>query len=296
MNLSRMELDMIGSPTGLVTKIYKLEPSIPIQVPIEQIAYALDIESIQELDAEGYEGGLITTPERTTGVILVKKINVMSPVAIRRRKFTIAHELGHFLIPSHQPSNEKFLCDSEAMRSWDTRAQNNYKRQEAEANEFAALLLMPPPRMRDFLKRKRNPSINDIIDISEHFDVSLSAAARNYVETHDETLAIVFVKGTKVLWSYRNKDFPWITAHNGCEVPRTSNYYYPTADIGMQKCISETWIDIPRTQLFEQVHRQANGYAMILLQAEKPDDEDQYDEEAEMTSAQRYRYRNDWTR
>ncbi len=95
MTLSRMELQErgAGSPDGLVTRILKLESNLPVPVPVEDLCRQLDIADIRPMDTEGFEGGLITDPERSEGMILVN-----SASHYFRRRFTIGHELGHFLI------------------------------------------------------------------------------------------------------------------------------------------------------------------------------------------------------
>ncbi|WP_168355923.1 ImmA/IrrE family metallo-endopeptidase [Sphingomonas gei] len=58
----------------------------------------------------------------------------MPPV---RRRFTLAHEIGHIIIPWHRGT---IIDDIEAPSSGE---KNKYREMEAEANRFAAELLMP---------------------------------------------------------------------------------------------------------------------------------------------------------
>lgn len=289
MKITRMDLDMTGSPMGLVGKILAAEPDLPTPTPLEQLCQRFDIQEIAELTTEGFEGGLLTQEERTSGIILVKKVINPTRVDLARRRFTIAHELGHFLMLSHKPIEKgNFLCKSEDMRHWDAKDQNAYKRMEAQANEFAALLLMPPPRIRNFLKLLNQPDVSDILALRDQFAVSTEAAARSYVMYHGDPVAVVFVKDGKILRSYRNADFPFITALNSTPVPSSSNFHGSEAKAGeMQECITDTWFDVPKSCLYEQVHRQRDGYAMILLWAELPEEDDR-DEYGEMTSKERY--------
>ena len=71
MKITRMDLDGTGSPTGVVTRILKIEKDLKSPVPIEELAKQLDIEKIAELETQGFEGGLVTDAERSTGFILV---------------------------------------------------------------------------------------------------------------------------------------------------------------------------------------------------------------------------------
>jgi len=101
---------------GLVTRILTIEKDVKIPVPIEELARQLDIQKIDELKTEGFEGGLLTDVERSTGIILVN-----GAARDGRRRFTIGHELGHFLIISHKPIEAgKFLCSRADMMKWST--------------------------------------------------------------------------------------------------------------------------------------------------------------------------------
>ena len=73
MKIARMDLSDVGSPEGLMRQILKLEPNLPIPVPVEELAIQLDIERIAELETDGFEGGLITDDDRSTGIILVNR-------------------------------------------------------------------------------------------------------------------------------------------------------------------------------------------------------------------------------
>src|ERR1044071_9932445 len=107
MPVSRLDLDGkgAGSPDGLVLKILNAEPDLTFPIPIERLCRDLDIERIEDFNTEEFEGGLITDTDRSKGVILAR------PGHPFRRRFTIAHELGHFLIPTHMPDTPgRFLC------------------------------------------------------------------------------------------------------------------------------------------------------------------------------------------
>ena len=111
MKITRMDLADTGSPMGLVTRILAVEKDLKIPVAIEELAQQLDIQQIAELETVGFVGGLLTDEDRSTGIILVNNA-VEGP----RRRFTIGHELGHFLTPSHKPiESGKFLCSQADM-------------------------------------------------------------------------------------------------------------------------------------------------------------------------------------
>lgn len=289
--VSRLDLDGTYSPNGLVAKILEVEPELEIPVPIEQLARLLDISEIQELQTDGFEGGLITDEARSFGAILVRK-----GVNERRRRFTIAHELAHFLIVHHRPRNpdEGFLCDRKAMQLWDTATKDAYYKMEAEANRFAALLLMPPPVLRQILSRQCYQSIATVLEIAEKFFVSKEAAARAYVE-YSDNIAVIICKDGKFIRSYRSRDFPWIALKRNDAIPQISDLHTLSV-VGQQSTIDETpaehWIDTERGQripkMYEHVMLQSKGFAMIQLRI-VPQQDDDFDPLENMTSKERFR-------
>jgi hypothetical protein len=109
-------------------------------VPIHAIARALDIVDIREERLPGMEGALVMPLDRNQGAIFA---NARS--SGRRRRFTIAHELGHFLNPWHEPPSPlAFACTAEDLRTtWRDlpRDPNRHWQQDSQANRFAIELL-----------------------------------------------------------------------------------------------------------------------------------------------------------
>lgn len=87
---------------------------------------------------------------------------------IKRQRFTIAHELGHYIL--HKEKNVEFV-DTTFFRS------DEMDSIEYHANEFAARLLMPELTVRDLIE---NQSIKNIGVLAEQFKVS-SAAMKHRV-------------------------------------------------------------------------------------------------------------------
>ena len=297
MKIERMDLGDVGSPEGLVRQILKLEPDLPIPVPIEELAHQLDIDEIIDLSTDGYEGGLITDETRSSGTILVSKSAMRG-----RRRFTVGHELGHFLIPTHKPvQNGKFLCSRDDRRQWSTKDVSTYARMEAEANRFSALILMPPPKMRAMMERFRDPDLGHILDVARHFDVSREPAARAYAEYNDQAVAIAVIKDGRVLRIYRNTKFPRICVNNGDVVPAKSLFHLQSArgsnPTGLHENGAELWIDSDRGErlpaLYEQVFIQQEGFALLLLWIEIADEEEA-DEDENRTAKERLKHRQSY--
>lgn len=296
MKVSRLDLDGSGSPQGLVQKILAIEVDLSIPVQIEDLAYQLDIDEISELKTEGFEGGLITDEVRSFGGILVRK-----GMDRRRRRFTIGHELGHFLIPFHRPAAMgQFLCSRADMHRWSACAENRAARMEVEANTFSALMLMPPSYLKPFLGRTGDPSLDKLLATHEKFDVSKEAAARAYAQYHDERVCIVIAKDGAIARIYRGPLFPRLIVRPGQNLPTGSGYrsnatkpagaLTPLRSVASEDWIETAWGD-PPPELSEQVLLQKNGFSMTLLWAEVTEIDPNEDPDEDRTSMQRYRDR-----
>ena len=209
-----MVIEDVGSnPERLAAAIHtQLELEIG-SVPVHSIATALDIQEIRTEPLDNIEGALITTPERGVGSILVNRNS-----SRQRRRFTMVHELGHFLNPWHQPATpEGFRCSRSDMIQSDLQHKNLYLRQEAEANTFAIELLAPRKLVRRYAVGA--PDLDRVIEMATALDISKEASARRYVALHSDKLAVVFSKEGRVRYVCRANDFPWLTARTGDLLP-----------------------------------------------------------------------------
>jgi hypothetical protein len=289
-----MDLDGAGSPMALVAKILKAEPGLALPVPIEDLARQLDISEIRVMETDGFEGGLVTDLGRSEGFILVN-----ARAGRARRRFTVGHELGHFLMTHHSPkAGSGFECTRGDMRVWSGKETSPAVRMEVEANEFAALILMPPPMWRSAMAAYRDPDLRQVTELAAKFAVSKEAAARAYAQYHDEPLAIVVTQDGRVNRVYGNfAVFPRPCVRAGAPVPAGALLHRLPATPGtisaMVEARAEQWLESewgkPLPALYEQVAIQREGFAMILLWAERAEEQD--DGEDERTSKERLRDR-----
>ncbi len=267
MELDRIEIESAGSdPERLAAALLRQLPDLDGRVPIDEIALALDIVEIVEAPLVGLEGCLQTDALKSEGQIVVR---AASPP--QRRRFTIAHELGHFLNERHRPTGHHgFACTAQDMRS--PAREGVHRRQEREANAFAIEALMPRRLLGRHLKRTAD--LEHALAIAARFDVSRAAAVRRYVALHEEALAVLFTRHGVVLYLDKAETFPWTAAWKGDAIGHLLPS--PGADrLGsMNEVQSEDWIagDF-RGGVFAQTLFQDDGYAMTLLLAE-PDGEE----------------------
>lgn len=134
--------------------------------------------------------------------------------SFRRRRFSIAHELGHWEL--HPNLNQGYLCTGKNLRDY------GQSSEEAEANWFAATLLMPkfllPPELF-----KADPNFVFIRQLATDFQTSFTAAARRFVELSRQPIVLVASSSTaRVLWIARSKSARYLFVMPGQGVPRDS--------------------------------------------------------------------------
>lgn len=276
MNISRLDLDGVGSPAAIAARILEVEPDLALAIPLESLCGSLDIASITQVDTNGFEAALVMDVNKAAGAILLA-----SNRARQRRRYSIAHELGHFLIPTHRPDAANgFECQLDDLHRVNVAEQNRRRRIEAEANRFAAALLMPTARVRS--RMGPAPDLADIIRLARDFDVSKEALARTYVEASREAIAILILQRGRILRIYKSQDFRWIALSIGQTVPVNSiasEIRQPQSLSDPDECDPDIWLterDSRRTELLlEQVLGQAAGFAMVLLHAELAEDDDE---------------------
>ena len=234
-----------------------------------EIAKALDIIEIRHEPLTNIEGALVTTPERSEGVILVNKNS-----SARRRRFTAGHELLHFLSPGHKPTSpEGFWCSRRDMSEHQLDAADRHRRQEAEANLFAIELLAPQSRIKQYLDGA--PDLAAVRSMSSEMNISKAAAARRYVACHRETLAVVFSRDGRLHYFESSEDCPPLRVRRGLPIP---DLPADTDDLGltsMSEAAADEWlarsvnIDLAVQTLYQQ-----NGHAITLLHVSSIDEDD----------------------
>lgn len=155
----------------------------PAQMSLEDIAWERGVV-VSAGSLDGCEARLIRKGKR--GAIRVRADDADKG----RRRFSIAHELGHWEL--HEES-QWLACSSSDLR--------DYRKSplEAEANTFAAELLMPTCHVRERCE-KSTPSLELVKAIAEEFQVSLTAAGIRLVHMTKQECILVASKDRKVSW------------------------------------------------------------------------------------------------
>jgi len=145
------------------------------------------IDKVQGEDLDGFDGLLKANKSRSKWLVLY---NSATPSEGRKR-FTIAHEFGHYILHRHQ--QDIFECGDGDIETGD----NNERDIEAEADLFASTLLMP---LDDFRRQVDGQPISfDLLGhCADRYGVSLTAAALRWTEIAPKRAVLV-----------ASRDDPW---------------------------------------------------------------------------------------
>ncbi|WP_296710712.1 ImmA/IrrE family metallo-endopeptidase [Rhodoblastus sp.] len=282
-NELRMKLADLGSPEGLADCIIAHYANIEIPIPLARIADDLGIVEIIGQATSSFEGVLVTNNAKSTGSIAYNENS-----RIERRRFTIAHELGHFLLPFHGENAQCAKADMGVIKSQEKRQQR-----EAEANRFAAALLMPKKLFAGDIRRLGAPEVSHIVTIAERYGVSKESAARRYTELSDHLCAIVFSHNGVVRYAPRKPEFPYIEVSKGHPLTQKSMSAKGLGEVGYisdwSETTPETWLGasarLRGKMLYEQYLIQVDGYLMTMLTLDDIPDEGEPNEDDELESS-----------
>lgn len=162
---------------------------------LRDVAQRLNLK-IKEVDAEGFDGALVRAEGLACGAIAVRQ----SIREIGRKNFTIAHEIGHYILPGHDTSAS--VCAPSNIANWSDTTQER----EHQADEFAAELLLPASYAQPIFK-STSPSLDVIQKIAEVSAASLSATAWRYCDLISERCAVVWSQQRRVSWYKPSAEF-----------------------------------------------------------------------------------------
>lgn len=139
-----------------------LQADAPVKV--SEVARTLGLTVKAATLAPGISGEIRPDPEHTGSFV----IRVNRHDASRRQRFTVAHEIGHFLL--HREQIGGGISDDVLYRS------SLSDQREAEANRMAADILMPTALVARYMSEARATGVEDVASyLADKFEVSLAA-------------------------------------------------------------------------------------------------------------------------
>jgi hypothetical protein len=143
----------------LLDRYYEHFSAAELPIPIESIAVDLLGLAVEEDDALGVSGMLVPVEHQ------IWLNGGEARQSAGRRRFTLAHEVGHWICHFEQGRVEPKYCRSEEIGVGVGRAR------EREANAFAAQLLMP----ESLVRREAAALRLNVHALARRFEVSLPA-------------------------------------------------------------------------------------------------------------------------
>ncbi len=141
----------------------------------------------------GFDGALYRAPKGKSGWGIIYNNRVTSPGRIN---FTIAHELGHYLLHrAAYPSGIK--CGEQDIVRWDS----DYAQIEQQANQFAATLLMPFDDFRRQIEPRARADLDMLSHCADRYRVSLIAAVLRWLSYTERRAVLVVSREGFILWS-----------------------------------------------------------------------------------------------
>ena len=232
----------------------------PAHIKLEALAHLLGVEVI--------EGDTFGCVAQLTPIEGRARIRVGRGGHPGRKRFSIAHELGHFVL-----RHRTRVCSDKDLRDWSSDGG-----QEKDANIFAATLLMPEPMIRPYVDVDE-ATFAGVLAMASEFNVSLTAAAIRFVETTALAAAVVLAERGVVKWCVKNDDFwPYLLARGSRLDPFSrAAKASPGADSSPRPVTAGCWIDDDRVHpmrtLLEDARASKDGAVLSLLTLDWPDPE-----------------------
>jgi Zn-dependent peptidase ImmA (M78 family) len=144
-------------------------------------------------DLPGFDGALIKAPRHKRGWGIFYNRSFSSQGRIN---FTLAHELGHYLL-HRKAYPEGFRCRSQDVVRWDSA----YGQVEYQANVFAANILMPLDDYRRQIPESARADLEMIAQCADRYRVSLIAATLRWLNYTNRRAVLVVSRDGYILWA-----------------------------------------------------------------------------------------------
>lgn len=243
-NLTRAELHLMG-----------LGITEPKEIDVRAIAYdagaAVRVRKLTRCEA------------RIVGVGDKAIISISEDSGFQRRRFSVAHELGHWAL--HR--GRQFECRSTDIDN----AANDPLNPERQADDYAADLLMPWYLFMPLLGHAKHVDLALLEHMQRSFDVSLPATAIRIAEANVEPVIVACYDQTGRRWFSRSKDVPdrWFPVEHldpdtyAADVVAGKRERTHMSPIG-----ADAWFDaegISECEVKEQSIRLSDGKALVIL-------------------------------
>ena len=167
--------------------VRQMLPSTPYGASVREIKPPV------EIIGDAFEGMLARDPDDHA----VWGIAYNGKARGERQRFTIAHELGHFIL--HRSQKQSFNCDSQSVHT----GIDGLRQIEREADEFASNLLMPGDLLREWISNQRI-DLHVLSAIAKRFQVSFEALCIRFIKFTKQRAILVYWDNGFVKYEWRS--------------------------------------------------------------------------------------------
>jgi Zn-dependent peptidase ImmA (M78 family) len=166
------------------------------KVPIypRKIARELGI-FVRERKADSDYDGYLISANNTWGIMINSSIR--SKV---RKRFTLAHELGHYCIDYHNEAS--YRCFGRDIGN----ISSSVGQHEREANEFAVELLMPDEFFSEDI-RQRDIGLETVNSLAAKYGTSMTSTAIRYARSNPDACAVVVSERCRIKYFAYSQGF-----------------------------------------------------------------------------------------
>jgi hypothetical protein len=201
--------------------VRQMLPSTPLGQGVREIRAPV------QFDDPAFEGLLARDPTDPK----VWGIAYNGTVSPERQRFTIAHELGHFVLHRHR--QQDFHCDKESVYS----GHETLRRIEREADDFAGNLLMPGDWLRAWTSNRRI-DLHLLSTIARRFQVSFEALCIRFIKYTSQRAILVYWDNGYVKYEWRSRN----AAKTRARIRRTADPQEPLpGTLAADASVAQEW-------------------------------------------------------
>ncbi len=254
---------------------------VEFPVDVNALAAAEEISVLEGEFGKSFDGRIEFRQEVGGGRFYLFHAGVNQPERpVGRVRFTIAHELGHYVLPEHRA---RLLAGQAHVSRTDFYSE---KQTEREADAFASCLLLPRDLLLQEVRRRRGLlTLSEIMVLAKNrFLTSATSTALRYCSLSPEPCAAVLSENGRVIYAAISKDMKelglaWI--EQGHEASRET----PTGrlvraareqEAAEGECDSSLWFDRGRgRRVYEEAAKLGDlGRILTLLSVDQDGDDE----------------------
>ncbi|MBF5039898.1 ImmA/IrrE family metallo-endopeptidase [Methylophilus sp. 13] len=246
---------MIIASSKAERRLLELGIHSPNEIDLEAIAWDEGVR-VQYKELIGCEARLVGYNNRAI-------VTIRNQSDQRRKRFSLAHELGHW----NYHRGRSFEC---RVDDW-IEGYTVKPAEEREADTYASELLMPKYMFEPVAKKLKRPTFDGVKQLADAFNTSITATAIRLVNINAWPLVLVCHSKNGRVWFNRSKDVPerWFPQKELSQDSMAFDQLFANeARVRAQKATADTWFDnheAERYEIIEDAIKISNDRVLSLL-------------------------------